>query len=89
MVKPLDIDFDGDGEAVIKEEGPRRHLCDDIRCEHKQWGPDEEYLCTAKALQPQSVWNWWHDPGWCPLFLWWRESRKEEFDAEYWKSIPG
>lgn len=88
MVKPLDIDFDSDGEVVVKEEGPRRHLCQETRCKYKAWGPEEEYLCAAKVEEPQSVWNHWEDPGWCPYFLWWRESRKKEYDTEYFKSLP-
>jgi len=68
----IKLSFNDKGDADVAPWRP-----DDVRydcivdCEHA--GPD--WVCEYTN---SSIWDHWRNPGWCPLFKWYREYRYKE-----------
>ncbi len=55
---------------VYKKKSP---LCIIEDCKYIK--PD--WICGYNG---KSVWDQWYDPGWCPIFKWYRSSKRKEFN---------
>ena len=66
----IKLTLDGSGEAEIVQKQDSTKLCLVEFCDLVN--PD--WICGHSGL---SIWDYYRDPGWCPLFKWYRTSRNK------------
>ena len=66
----LKIDENGEADIFAEEEAVLRCLIDHCKMVNEDW------ICGHSGL---SIWDYYRNPGWCPLFKWFRTSRNKEF----------
>jgi len=66
----LTLDVAGEAEVVKKQDLTK--LCLVEYCELVQ----DDWICGHSN---DSIWNHYRNPGWCPLFKWYRTNRNKEF----------
>lgn len=69
----IKLTFDKSGHANIVKEVENQKHCMIDHCDLVQ----EDWICGHSGL---SIWDYYRDPGWCPLFKWFRTSRNKEFN---------